>query len=110
MKPKSKERAPTKEYALSEHTKKTTHNTCILNQILEILNSRLMAGELVHASDFPLIERPHYHAAIAVLRDKIPLRVRWRTKTESGLGDWKLRQRCYALPTELVTHPKGGEV
>ncbi len=82
---------------------------CILSDLAETIKARLQAGEIVQAADYPASERAHYHAAIATLRDSLPLRARWRTKTESALGDWKLRQRCYALPSEFVTHPKGGE-
>ena len=104
---------PTNANAVQQHgegTKQNTHNNCILAELSEIIKTSLFAGELVHASDFPISERAHYHAAMAELKDSLPIRTRWRTKTESALGDWKLRQRCYALPAELVTHPKGGEV
>jgi hypothetical protein len=104
---------PTNANALREQgasANQNTHNVCILADLIDSINDRVSIGETVTASDYPADQRPHYHAAIALLRDKIPLRVRWRTKTESALGDWKLRQRCYALPTELVTHPKGGAV
>lgn len=87
----------------------TASSPCILSDLTETIKTRLQAGEMVHAADFPAKERAHYHAAIAMLRDALPLRVRWKTKTESALGDWKLRQRCYVLPSELVAHPKGGE-
>lgn len=110
MSQKSKERAPANESALSETTNQPTDDSSIFAQMLDDLKRRMLNGERVQACDYPLDLRPYFHAVIAPLRDQLPVRKYWRTKTESALGDWHLRPLCYGLPAELVTKPKGGEV
>lgn len=83
----------------------TTSSVCILSDLLADIKARLLAGELVAAADYPSQQRPHYHAAISELRDVMGIHQRWRTKTESAVGDWRLRQRCYYLTREYVTRP-----
>lgn len=85
----------------------TASTACILVELSADIKSRLLSGELVTAADYPAHQRPHFHAAMSELRDAMGLRHRWRTKTESAVGDWKLRQRCYYLPREYITRPGG---
>lgn len=72
-------------------------NNAIVAELIESIKARIRAGECVTAADYSEVERLSYHAAIAAVQDQIPLQVSWKTKTESAVGDWRLRQKCYKL-------------
>lgn len=77
----------------------------IVAELIESIKARIRDGECVSAGDYGEGERLAYHAAIAAVQDQIPLRITWRTKTESAVGDWRLRQKCYKL-RESKSQPK----
>lgn len=77
----------------------------ILHDLTASIKARLQAGEAVTASDYKDETRALYHAAMARLRDQLPIKSKWRTKTASVLGDWRIRFRVYYLPAESLALP-----
>jgi hypothetical protein len=47
--------------------------------IIERLRADLLAGRIVRILDVPREQRPEAIAALAVLRDELPIRTSWRT-------------------------------
>ncbi len=64
------------------------------------LRDDLLAGRVIRILDVARNERPEAIAAIAVLRDELPVRMSWRTVSESHLTETRLRARCYWIPGE----------
>ena len=64
------------------------------------LRDDLLAGRVIRILDVPRNERPAAIAAIAALRDELPVRMSWRTVSESHLTETRLRARCYWIDGE----------
>jgi len=81
--------------ALDKRTKNTTQDT-----ILEQLRADLLAGRAVRIIDVPREQRPETIAALALLRDELPVKVTWRTYSESHVCETRLRCKCYWIAPE----------
>lgn len=68
--------------------------------MLDRLRADLLAGRVIRIIDAPRDQRPGAIAALAVLRDELPVRMSWRTVSESHLTETRLRARCYWIPPE----------
>jgi len=68
--------------------------------IIDTLRADLLAGRIVRILDVPREQRPEAIAALAVLRDELPIRTSWRTVSESHLCETRLRCRCYWIDGE----------
>lgn len=99
---KSKERAPTKDNALSEHTKQNTHNVCIFAELRETIKVKLLSGLPVRLIDYASYERGLAMAALASLRDELPVRCGWQTVRESHASETRTRARTYSIPGEFL--------
>lgn len=64
------------------------------------LRDDLLAGRVIRILDIPRNERPAAIAALAQLRDELPIRMSWRTVSESHLTETRLRARCYWVAGE----------
>lgn len=64
------------------------------------LRAELLAGKTVRILDIARHERPEAIAALAQLRDELPIKVTWRTVSESHLSETRLRARCYWIAGE----------
>lgn len=91
-----------------QNTEASALDKRILHELTASIKSRLQSGEEVTAADYQGDTRALYHAALAQLRDQLPIKAKWRTKTSSALGDWRLRFKVYHLTAEAVTLPGEG--
>lgn len=66
------------------------------------LRDDLLAGRVIRILDIPRNERPAAIAALAQLRDELPVRMSWRTVSESHLSETRLRARCYWIAPECL--------
>ena len=66
------------------------------------LRDDLLAGRVIRILDIPRNERPAAIAALAMLRDELPVRMSWRTVSESHLSESRLRARCYWIAPECL--------
>ena len=64
------------------------------------LRDDLLAGRVIRILDIARNERPAAIAALAQLRDELPIRMSWRTVSESHLTETRLRARCYWIAGE----------
>ena len=64
------------------------------------LRNDLLAGRVIRILDIARNERPEAIAALAVLRDELPIRMSWATYSESHLSETRLRARCYWIAGE----------
>lgn len=64
------------------------------------LRDDLLRGKTIRILDIARPERPEAIAALAVLRDELPVRMSWRTVSESHLTETRLRARCYWIAGE----------
>lgn len=72
------------------------------------LRDDLLAGRVIRILDIPRNERPAAIAALAQLRDELPVRMSWRTVSESHLSETRLRARCYSISPEHLNELVGG--
>ena len=72
------------------------------------LRDDLLAGRVIRILDIPRNERPAAIAALAMLRDQLPVRMSWRTVSESHLSETRLRARCYSISPEHLNELVGG--
>lgn len=70
--------------------------------IYERIRDDLLAGRVIRILDVPRDQRPAAIAALAQLRDELPIRVSWRTVSESHLSETRLRARCYSISPEYL--------
>lgn len=68
--------------------------------VYDRLRDDLLRGKTIRILDIPRHERPAAIAALAQLRDELPIRMSWRTVSESHLTETRLRARCYWIPGE----------
>ena len=78
------------------------HGTADSIEIRESIEADFLAGKAVRVIDFPGEQRPAVIAAIAVLRDRLPVRVRWQTVRESHVSETRLRARVYRVADEFL--------
>ena len=71
----------------------SARDTAILDDLLESIKGDLLAGKSVRLLDFANDRRPFALAAIATLRDELPIRCGWQTMRESHLSETRLRAR-----------------
>lgn len=62
----------------------------------------LLRGKAVRILDIPRDQRAAAIAALAQLRDELPVRMSWRTVSESHLSETRLRARCYWIAPECL--------
>lgn len=70
------------------------------------LRDDLLAGRTVRIIDVPRDQRPAAIAALAQLRDELPVKVTWRTVSESHLSETRLRARCYWISGEHLAETR----
>lgn len=70
--------------------------------IIDRLRADLLAGRIVRILDVPREQRPEAIAALAVLRDELPIRMTWQTVGESHVNETRLRCRAYRIPGETL--------
>lgn len=68
--------------------------------IYERIRDDLLAGRVIRILDVPRDQRPAAIAALAQLRDELPVKVTWRTVSESHLTETRMRARCYWIAGE----------
>jgi len=79
-----------------------------MTAIIDTLRADLLAGRVIRILDIPRDCRPEAIAALAELRDELPIRVTWRTVSESHVCETRLRARCYSIaPCHLHTLLEG---
>jgi len=60
------------------------------------LKARILAGEVVTATDYPEADRPLFWAAIARVRDDMPcVKPTWRTIDEQHVNGIRVRQKLF---------------
>ena len=64
------------------------------------LRDDLLRGKTVRVLDIARPERPEAIAALAQLRDELPVKVTWRTVSESHLTETRMRACCYWIAGE----------
>lgn len=74
--------------------------TDTLPAIYTRIRDDLLRGKAVRILDIPRDQRAAAIAALAVLRDELPVRMSWRTVSESHLTETRLRARCYWIAGE----------
>ena len=72
------------------------------------LRDDLLAGRVIRILDIARNERPAAIAALAQLRDELPIRMSWRTVSESHLTETRLRARCYWIAGEHLPELREG--
>lgn len=73
-----------------------------MTTVLEKLRIDLLAGRTVRVIDQPRDQRPAAIAALAVLRDELPVRMFWSTYSESHVCETRLKCKAYRVPGELL--------
>lgn len=78
--------------------------TGVVDSLADSIKTRLQAGEIVAATDFPEPDRPLFWGAIAQVRDEMPtIKPTWRTIAEQHLDGVRARQKMF----RIVPHQKG---
>ena len=68
--------------------------------VYDRIRDDLLRGKAVRILDIPRDQRAAAIAALAQLRDELPVRMSWRTVSESHLTETRLRARCYWIAGE----------
>jgi len=79
----------------------------LLHTMIDRISADLLAGRTVRILDIAREQRPVAVAALAVLRDELPVRMSWRTVSESHLTETRLRCRCYSISPEHLNELVG---
>lgn len=79
----------------------------LLHTMIDRISADLLAGRTVRILDIAREQRPVAVAALAVLRDELPVRMSWRTVSESHLTETRLRCRCYSIAPEHLNELLG---
>lgn len=77
--------------------------------IIDTLRADLLAGRVVRILDIARDRRPEAIAALAELRDELPIRVTWRTVSESHVCETRLRCKCYWIGSEHLHEMREGQ-
>ncbi len=73
----------------------STNDADIIATLVDAIKARIMAGEMVAATDYPESDRPLFWSAIAIVRDDLPcVRPIWRTIASSTLMACALGRSC----------------
>lgn len=80
-----------------------------MTTLIDTLRADLLMGRVIRILDIPRGQRPEAIAAIAVLRDELPIRVTWRTVSESHLCETRLRCKCYWIGSEHLHELREGQ-
>ena len=70
------------------------------------LRDDLLRGKTIRILDIPRDQRAAAIAALAQLRDELPIKVTWRTVSESHLSETRLRARCYWISGEHLAETR----
>lgn len=79
----------------------------LLHTMIDRISADLLAGRTVRILDIAREQRPVAVAALAVLRDELPVRMSWRMVSESHLTETRLRCRCYSISPEHLNELVG---
>lgn len=83
---------------ISEEIPERPEQRDYLTVLADLLKSRLQAGEIVGALDYPESDRPLFHGAIAGVRDDMPwVRSIWRTISEQHVDGLRTRQKLFRI-------------
>ncbi len=76
----------------------STNDADIIATLVDAIKVRIMAGEMVAATDYPESDRPLFWSAIAIVLDDLP-RVRqvWRTIDEQHVDGLRTRQKMFRI-------------
>ncbi len=80
-----------------------------MTTLINTLRADLLMGRVIRILDIPRDQRPEAIAAVAVLRDELPIRVTWRTVSESHLCETRLRCKCYWIGSEHLHELREGQ-
>lgn len=80
-----------------------------MTTLIDTLRADLLMCRVIRILDIPRDQRPEAIAAIAVLRDELPIRVTWRTVSESHLCETRLRCKCYWIGSEHLHELREGQ-
>lgn len=78
------------------------------DSMIDKLRSDLLVGRVIRVIDVPRDQRAAAIAALAVLRDELPVKMSWRTYCESNLNETRMRASCYWISPELIHELIGG--
>ena len=74
------------------------NDTDIIASLVDSLKTRIMAGEVVTAADYPEDIRPLFWSAVAIIRDDMPcVRSFWRTISEQHVDGLRTRQKMFRI-------------
>ena len=81
-----------------ESARDKANYTGAADSLADSIKSRLQAGEIIGALDFPECDRPLFWGAIARVRDELPsVKPTWRTITEQHVDGVRTRQRLFKI-------------
>lgn len=80
-----------------------------MTTLIDTLRADLLMGRVIRILDIPRDQRSEAISAIAVLRDELPIRVTWRTVSESHLCETRLRCKCYWIGSEHLHELRDGQ-
>jgi hypothetical protein len=92
--------APRRDNAVREHggvSKTNNTSSRDITATIASVKAKLLAGQFVRQIDYPEAERSAVIAAMATLRDELPIRCRWTTIRESHLSETRLRAKSYSI-------------
>ena len=81
---------------------KTTSSTDILANLSAEIKDKLLNGQRIRVIDYLEEERGFVLAAIAILRDELPICSGWLTVRESHASETRTRARTYSIPGEFL--------
>ncbi len=92
----------TKANALREQGACGESGNAVSNDILSDLTAQikrlLLNGQQVRLINYAALDRGYALAAIATLRDELPIRCGWQTVRESHASETRTRARTYSIP------------
>ncbi|WP_374401227.1 hypothetical protein [Niveibacterium sp.] len=86
-----------KKNARLTEAKPSASDSAIFTSACDAIKADLEAGKAVQLIDFDAERRPFAVAAIAKLRDELPIRCGWHTIRESHLSETRLRAKRYSI-------------
>ena len=76
----------------------STNDADIIATLVDAIKVRIMAGEMVAATDYPESDRQLFWSAIAIVRDALPcVRPIWRTVGEQHVDGLRTRQKLFRI-------------
>lgn len=90
-------KTPPNQPAFESAPSKRDYNPAIVD-LVDSLKTRLQAGEIIAATDYPASDRPAFWAAIAIIRDALPyVKPTWRTISEQHVDGIRTRQKMFRI-------------